>query len=295
MRWWIYVFSVFFWLHTFPPPPPSSFFSVGSIHSSVLGWSEQTLPSVTRLSSSLLSFHPIFSSPFLPTRVGGGGIQTFILPLNSSFINQTSAVCTQKIAGTCNWPLTNASGCFIFSPPQNRPLQKKKKKTPPKLSLCLSMCQREKGWEREKKISKTDDLKATTNMTTSSLSFIKLHSLHFFPLFSLTQIHPHSPRAREHMRAHRRSGADILGGVIPGVESLRSPCCDPVILGRGRVLDACRERKRLYIKNTFLPEAVSFQQDGFTKTCARAHAHSCKAYRLMSRFVWIVSTKYKNP
>lgn len=73
------------------------------------------------------------------------------------------------------------------------------------------------------------------------------HDLH---LFIITHTHTHTP-------AHKQSRADILGGVIPGVESLRSPCCDPVILGRRRVLEACRERKRLYIKNTFCPEAVS--------------------------------------
>lgn len=113
--------------------------------------------------------------------------------------------------------------------------------------------------EREKEISETDDLPAPHDLPPSACHSQSLsHSLFF------------SPRSRSvarsaALRTHTglTGGADILGGVIPGVESLRSPCCDPVILGRGRILEACRERKRLYIKTTFRPEAVSLQLYGY--------------------------------
>lgn len=147
---------------------------------------------------------------------------------------------------TCNWPLTNASGCFIFPLLQNRPSQK---------NTRVWVCVKERdGERRKKKLARRMTWKRRT--TTSLLSFIKPPSLS--SLFSICL-----KRTSAHTRAHGQSGADILGGVIPGVESLRSPCCDPVILGRGSVLDACRERKRLYIKNTFLPEAVSLQTHGY--------------------------------
>lgn len=87
----------------------------------------------------------------------------------------------------------------------------------------------------KKKIRETDDLAAPHDLLPVIHKGSLLPSLGLF--FCLLNA------------AHRRSGADILGGVIPGVESLRSPCCDPVILGRGRVLEACRERKRLYQKH----------------------------------------------
>lgn len=107
--------------------------------------------------------------------------------------------------------------------------------------------------EREKEISETDDLPAPHDLPPSACHSQSLsHSLFFSPR-SLCFTHTHQ----------LTGGADILGGVIPGVESLRSPCCDPVILGRGRVLEACRERKRLYIKTTFRPEAVSLQLYGY--------------------------------
>jgi len=128
------------------------------------------------------------------------------------------------------------------------------KKTP-EFSLCLSMCQRKRQRKREKEISWTDDLKAPHDhlLLVIHKASLTLSTFSYLPY----------TRARAHTQDHRRSRADIQGGVIPGVESLRSPCCDPVILGRGRVLDACRERKRLYIKNTFLPEAVSLHLHGY--------------------------------
>lgn len=112
---------------------------------------------------------------------------------------------------------------------------------------------RETEREREKGISETDDLTAPYDLL---LPVIHKASLTLFSFSYLFHAHTHTP-------AHKQSRADILGGVIPGVESLRSPCCDPVILGRGRVLEACRERKRLYIKNTFCPKAVSLQLYGY--------------------------------
>ena len=117
--------------------------------------------------------------------------------------------------------------------------------------LCLSMCQRERQRAKEKK-KLARQMTWLHHTTSLSLSFIKPLALSrsSFSYLPLTHTHTHT---HTHTPAHRRSGADILGGVIPGVESLRSPCCDPVILGRGRVLEACRERKRLYIKNTFRP------------------------------------------
>ena len=110
---------------------------------------------------------------------------------------------------------------------------------------------RETESEGEKEISETDDLTAPHDLPLPVIhKASRALSLFFFLSASNTHTHTHT---HTHTPAHRRSGADILGGVIPGVESLRSPCCDPVILGRGRVLEACRERKRLYIKNTFRP------------------------------------------
>lgn len=141
----------------------------------------------------------------------------------------------------CKRPPTNASECFIFPLLRNRPSQRKCRA----LALCLSMCQT----KREKKnISEMDDLTAPHDLLPVIHKGSLLPSPSFFYLLNA---------------ARRRSGADILGGVIPGVESLRSPCCDPVILGRGRVLEACRERKRLSIKNTFCPEVVSVQLYGY--------------------------------
>lgn len=146
---------------------------------------------------------------------------------------------TKERARTCNWPLTNASGCFIFPLLQHRPSQKT-----PELSLCLSMCQKERQRKKEREISKTDDLKAPHDHFLSVIHKAAFTLSFHPPHLPYIYIHTHS-----HTHPHRQSGADILGGVIPGVESSRSPCCDPVILGRGRVLDACRERKRLYQKH----------------------------------------------
>lgn len=128
--------------------------SIFSIHPSlwvsgpftVRSWGDQSGPCPLSLCFHSLSiFHPIFS---FCSGVGGGANKTVILPLNSSFINQTSAVCqgeewrtwvcefktcsvnthsnthTHIHTRTCNWPLTNASGCFIFPLLQNRPSQK---------------------------------------------------------------------------------------------------------------------------------------------------------------------------
>lgn len=154
---------------------------------------------------------------------------------------------------TCNWPLTNASGVFHISSAAKQTITKKHQS-----SFCVWVCVRERdGERRKKKLVRQMTWKHRT--TTSLLSFIKPPSLS--SLFSISLKHT---SAHTQAHTHKLTGrADILGGVIPGVESLRSPCCDPVILGRGSVLDACRERKRLYIKNTFLPEAVSLQTHGY--------------------------------
>lgn len=101
--------------------------------------------------------------------------------------------------------------------------------------------------DREEEICETDDLTAPHGL---------LPVIH---KASLTPPPPPTPSPFTHTHELTGSRADILGGVIPGVDSLRSPCCDPVILGRGRVLEACRERKRRSIKNTFRPEAVSLR------------------------------------
>lgn len=116
--------------------------------------------------------------------------------------------------------------------------------------------------EREKEISETDDLPAPHDLPPSACHSQSLsHSLFFSPRSRSRSVACSLRFTRTHTSL--TGGADILGGVIPGVESLRSPCCDPVILGRGRVLEACRERKRLYIKTTFRPEAVSLQLYGY--------------------------------
>lgn len=141
----------------------------------------------------------------------------------------------------CKRPPTNASECFIFPLLRNRPSRRNSRA----LALRLSMCQ----MKREKKnVSETDDLTAPHDLLPVIHKGSPLPSLSL-SLFFL------SPECS--------SQADLLGGVIPGVEWLRSPCCDPVILGRGRVLEACRERKRRYIKNTFCPEVVSVQLYGY--------------------------------
>lgn len=73
--------------------------SIFSIHPSlwvsgpftVRSWGDQSGPCPLSLCFHSLSiFHPIFS---FCSGVGGGANKTVILPLNSSFINQTSAVC----------------------------------------------------------------------------------------------------------------------------------------------------------------------------------------------------------
>lgn len=148
-------------------------------------------------------------------------------------------------------PPPNASGCFIF--PRGPAAAQRQSGAP--LSRAAPRARvKERDGERKgekrgggggREISKTDDSPAPHDLPPSachsqSLSQPLCFSLSFSPLFTRT-------------RSWLTGGADILGGVIPGVESLRSPCCDPVIPGRGRVLEACRERKRLYIKTTFRP------------------------------------------
>lgn len=257
--------------------------SIFSIHPSlwvsgpftVRSWGDQSGPCPLSLCFHSLSiFHPIFS--FCSGVGGGGANKTVILPLNSSFINQTSAVCQGEEwrtwvceFKTCsvnthsnthththkNMQLTTDKclGVFHISSAAKQTITKKHQS-----SFCVWVCVKERdGERRKKKLVRQMTWKHRT--TTSLLSFIKPPSLS--SLFSISLKHT-SVHTQAH--THKLTGrADILGGVIPGVESLRSPCCDPVILGRGSVLDACRERKRLYIKNTFLPEAVSLQTHGY--------------------------------
>lgn len=147
-------------------------------------------------------------------------------------------------------PPPNASGCFIF------PREPAAAERSSPLSRCAqSTCQRarRREEEREERVGGRGGEKLARQMTrphhTTSLPPPVIHKAS--PSLSVFL----SP-SRRFLRATRSwltGGADILGGVIPGVESLRSPCCDPVIPGRGRVLEACRERKRVYIKTTFRP------------------------------------------
>lgn len=214
--------------------PHSLHVSLGEepIHDVVLGQSEQILPSV---------FHfPLYLSSLFLFAIERGSH----FPRNSSFINQTSAACRGR-GGGGGWMWRRRSDAsdrqqmprsvsyFLSSETSHRSETAER-------SLCAWVCVK---WRARKRTF----LRQMTwlHHTTSSLSFIKPRCFSL-SLFSISWM-------------QLTGEADILGGVIPGVESLRSPCCDPVILGRGRVLEACRERKRLSIKNTFCPKVVSVQ------------------------------------
>lgn len=159
--------------------------------------------------------------------------------------------------GRCKRPPANASECFIFPLLRNRPSQRNSRA----LARCLSMCQMKR---EKKKIRETDDLAAPHDLLPVIHKGSLLPSLGLFFFYLLNA-------------AHRRSGADILGGVIPGVESLRSPCCDPVILGRGRVLEACRERKRLYQKHILPRGCITAAIWLQIKRCTHKRTHTCAA------------------